>query len=133
MSQTTALQLHKVRTVGVPANDSERSLAFYRDVLGFEVRLDAPFGPGLRWIEVAPSGSDATIALAPPPPGQPASGRDTGIRLETGNADADHAALQAQGVDVDGEVMRLGGGVPPMFAFRDPDGNQLYVVESMPA
>jgi hypothetical protein len=53
---------------------------------------------------------------------------DTGVRFTTGNAGADHAALSAAGVDVDQEVLRFPG-VPPMFSFRDPDGNTLYVVE----
>ena len=56
-------------------------------------------------------------------------GVDTGIRLTTSDADADHAHLRGRGVDIDAEVMRMAGGVPPMFSFRDPDGNALYVVE----
>jgi lactoylglutathione lyase len=56
-------------------------------------------------------------------------GVDTGVRLSVADAAATHAALSAAGVDVDGEVMRWPG-VPPMFSFRDPDGNTLYVVET---
>jgi hypothetical protein len=67
-----------------------------------------------------------TIALAPPG-GTSNAGRDTGIRLSTADAVAEHDRLRATGVDVD-EVLRFPG-VPPMFSFRDPDGNQLYVVE----
>ena len=44
MPRTTPLHVRKVRSVLVAVSDSERLLAFYRDVLGFEVRLDAPFG-----------------------------------------------------------------------------------------
>ena len=117
-----------VRTVAVPVVDQDRALSFYVDVLGFEKRLDAPFAPGQRWIEVAPAGSTTTIAL--PPLGQVAPGVDTGIRLATADAEADHAALRAQGVDVDAELLRFGEGVPPMFTMRDPDGNTLYVVEA---
>jgi len=47
------------------------------------------------------------------------------------DAGADHAELTARGVDADAEVMRMGGPVPPMFSFRDPDGNRLVVVEQM--
>ena len=46
----------------------------------------------------------------------------------TEDAEADHAELQAQGVDVDAELIRMGGGVPPMFYMRDPDGNKLVIV-----
>jgi len=43
------------------------------------------------------------------------------------DVDADHGALRANGVDAD-EILRWEG-VPPMFAFRDQDGNGLEVVE----
>jgi lactoylglutathione lyase len=76
---------------------------------------------------LAPPGADTTLALMPTPPGG-AIGVDTGIRLSTSDADADHADLKARGVDVDDEIMRWEG-VPPMFSFRDPDGNTLYIVE----
>jgi lactoylglutathione lyase len=76
---------------------------------------------------LAPAGAATSIALAPAPDGAPV-GVDTGIRLASTDADADHAALLAAGVDVDPEVMRWPG-VPPMFSFRDPDANILYLVE----
>jgi catechol 2,3-dioxygenase-like lactoylglutathione lyase family enzyme len=118
----------QVRTIAVPTTDQARSLAFYTDILGFEKTLDAPFGPGQRWIEVTPPGGGATIAL--PPQGDAPAGIDTGIRLETDDAEADHRALKAAGANVDADVLRYPG-VPPMFTFRDPDGNTLYVVQRM--
>ena len=127
MKQRTT-SITQVRTVAVPTTDQEPSLAFYTDVLGFEKTLDAPFGPGQRWIEVTPPGGGTTIAL--PPLGDAHPGIDTGIRLETGDARADHEALKAAGANVDADVLRYPG-VPPMFTFRDPDGNTLYVVERM--
>jgi catechol 2,3-dioxygenase-like lactoylglutathione lyase family enzyme len=123
----TSTHITQVGTVAVPVTDQERSAAFYVDTLGFEKRLDVPFGDGDRWIQVAPPGSATTIALAPQPPGGP-SGIDTGIRLTTEDADADHADLGARGGDANPEVLRWPG-VPPMFSFRDPDGNTLYIVE----
>ncbi|HJP65724.1 MAG TPA: VOC family protein [Actinomycetota bacterium] len=116
-----------VATVGIPVSDQERAVEFYRDTLGFEVRMDVPFGEGMRWIEVAPVGSGATVALMPP--GEIKPGVDSGIRLSTSNAEADHATMVERGVDA-GEVLHFGEGVPPMFTFKDPDGNTLYVVES---
>lgn len=118
-----------VRTVSVPVTDHDRALDFYIGVLGFEKRVDAPFGDGQRWVEVAPVGGATTIALAPAPAGTPV-GVDSGIRFHTTDADADHKELLDHGVDVDADVMRWPG-VPPMFSLRDPDGNTLYVVESM--
>ena len=88
-----------------------------------------PMGPDMRWVEVQVSGAETTIALAPPPPGQEAGGSQTGICLDTSNVDAAHEALKAAGADVDDEVSRYGGPVPPMFWLRDPDGNSLIVVQ----
>jgi predicted enzyme related to lactoylglutathione lyase len=120
-------QINQVGTVGVPVTDQDRALEFYVDTLGFEKRIDAPFGEGLRWIEVAPADATTTIALAPAPAGTP-TGVDTGIRLTTADAEADHAELTKSGVDVDADIMRWPG-VPLMFSLRDPDGNTLYLVE----
>jgi predicted enzyme related to lactoylglutathione lyase len=122
----TTTRIADVRTVAVPVSDQERALEFYRGVLGFETRMDSPF-PGGRWIEVAAPGATTTIALAAAQEGT-ATGVDSGIRFSTADATADHASLTAAGVDVDTEVLRFPG-VPPMFSFRDPDGNTLYIVE----
>jgi catechol 2,3-dioxygenase-like lactoylglutathione lyase family enzyme len=114
-----------VSTVAVPVVDQERALIFYTETLGFEKGMDAEFGGGMRWVEVRPKGSSTTIAL--PPLGGLKPGVDTGIRLVTDDAEGDHDALRARGVDVD-DILRFPN-VPPMFSFRDPDGNTLYVVE----
>ena len=55
------------------------------------------------------------------------SGVETGIRFTAADADAVDAAMRASGVDAD-DVLRWPG-VPPMFAFRDPDGNGMEIVE----
>ncbi len=109
-----------VGTVGVPVTDQDRALAFYAGTLGFETRMDAPFAPGRRWIEVAPAGATTSIALVAARDELP-TGVETGIRLSTQDAEADHAFLLARGVDADREIMRMGEYVPPMFTFRDPD------------
>ena len=123
------LNLTKVGRVCVTVADSDRAIDFYVGTLGFEKVVDVPMGEDMRWVEVNLPGRETTIALAPPPPGQSAGGAQTGICLDTTDVDADHAALKAAGVDVDDEVSRFGGPVPPMFWFRDPDGNALLVVE----
>ncbi|GHA56424.1 glyoxalase [Streptomyces anthocyanicus] len=117
-----ATRITHVATVGIRVADQRKATEFYVGELGFEVRRDVPFGGG-RWIEVAPPGATTTVALVP-------EGVPAGIRLATRDADADHADLRARGVDADAEVPRTGPGVPHMFAVRDPDGNDLIVVES---
>ncbi|MET0866307.1 MAG: VOC family protein, partial [Nakamurella sp.] len=131
MNPQPAHAIKELRTVAVPVTDQDRALAFYVDRLGFEVRMDAPLDElGGRWIELAPSGSGTTIALAPAD-GQNPAGNSTGIRLTTGDAARLHDQLSGQQVDVD-EVLSWPG-VPPMFELRDPDGNGLVIVEDVAA
>ena len=126
---TSKLDISKVGRVCVPVADTDRALDFYVGTLGFEKIVDVPMGPEMRWVEVQVSGAETTIALAPPPRGRQAGGSETGICLDTSDLEADHAALQAAGADVDEEITRFGGSVPPMFWLRDPDGNSLIVVQ----
>ncbi len=126
MNAETRAHINDVATVAIPVDDQDRALEFYVGKLGFEKRRDATFGAGQRWVEVAPPGAVTTIALVPRQSGTP-----IGIRFASDDADADHAHLRASGADTDHEVMRLGGGVPPMFSFRDPDGNAFVIVGRM--
>jgi catechol 2,3-dioxygenase-like lactoylglutathione lyase family enzyme len=119
----TRIGVTDVRTVAIPVADQERARDFYAGTLGFETRMDVPLGGG-RWLELAPAGATTAIALV----SGAATGVDTGIRFTTTDAAADHQALGAAGVEVD-ELLRYPG-VPPMFSFRDPDGNRLYIVEA---
>ena len=128
-SLKTKLNLEQVGRVCVTVADTDRAIEFYVDTLGFEKVVDLPMGDAGRWVEVQVAGTPTTIALAPPPPGTEAGGSQTGICLDTSDVDADHATLKAAGVDVDDEVARWGGNVPPMFWLRDPDGNSLIVVQ----
>ena len=126
---TSTLNLTQVGRVCITVADTDRAIDFYVDKLGFEKVVDVPMGPEQRWVEVAIAGTPTTIALAPPPQGQSAGSAQTGIILDTTDVDADHAALRDAGVDVDAEVARYGGGIPPMFWLRDPDGNSLCIVQ----
>jgi catechol 2,3-dioxygenase-like lactoylglutathione lyase family enzyme len=136
----TKNRISQIQLVLVPSTDQDRSLAFYES-LGFERRNDIPWGDGYRWVEVYPPSGTAGIALVPPRHGDPTA-MQTGIILNTDDIDAVHAEMQSNGMDVDAEVARTGapaeirigavaivGPVPPMFWFRDPDGNTLLIVE----
>lgn len=111
--------------------DVDAALSFYTEKLGYEVRSDVRFGPNgeNRWLEVAPPGSTARISLNPPMHNQP--GGST-IGVETHDVRAEHGRLQELGVDVDADLMQ-GPDIPTMFALRDPDGNNIWVVEAPPA
>lgn len=114
-----------IRTVSVPVTDQEQALRFYTDTLGFTVQRDAPIPTG-RWIELAPGNDNVVVTL------EHATGDVTrgliAIRFTTDDAAAAHAALTAAGVDTD-EILTWPG-VPPMFAFRDPDGNAFSLTET---
>lgn len=135
-SLITQLQL-----VMIPSKDQERSVRFY-EALGFEKRLDIPWGDDYRWVEVYPPGGAAGLALVPPDPAVKA-GPHVGVILNTRDIDSAHAHIQSCGADVDRDIARQGspalirlgaveqaGPVPAMFWFRDPDGNALLVVEA---
>ncbi|HEV2770312.1 MAG TPA: VOC family protein [Solirubrobacteraceae bacterium] len=112
--------------------DQDAALAFYTDKLGFEVRGDTRFGEHdeMRWLEVAPPGSRARLALNPPMGGQPGG---SSIGVETPDVMGEHERLSAIGeIDIDPEPMRMPG-APLMFMLRDPDGNHVVVVEEPPA
>lgn len=124
----TKTRVQKIATVCVPVADQDKMLEFYVAKLGFDIRADVPFGNGYRWIEVAPGDAVTTIALAPPPQGTPTGNHETGISLYTEDIEGYHAELEANGVDVDAEISRMGDPVPPIFWLRDPEGNRLMVV-----
>ena len=112
--------------------DQDAALAFYTEKLGFEVRGDDRFGEDgeHRWLEVAPPGSTARLALNPPMGNQPGGG---GIGVETPDVLGEHARLSAiGGIDLDPEPMRTPG-APLLFMMRDPDGNNIAVVEAPPS
>ena len=125
----TKTHIARTSTVIVPVTNQDRAIEFYTGKLGFEKRSDIPFGQGERWVEVAPVGAATTIALIPPREGEP-TGIDTHVAFTSQDIDSDHSHLLAAGVDADAEVMRMGEPVPPMFFFRDQDGNRLFIVET---
>src|SRR3712207_9576182 len=95
--------------------DQDAALAFYTQKLGFEVRNDVRFGENgeMRWLEVAPPGSTARLALNPPMNAEPGGG---GIGLETTDVEAEHARLKAiEGVDVVADLM-VAPGEPKMLS-----------------
>ena len=108
--------------------DQDAAIAFYTEKLGFELRADDRFGPDgeYRWVEVAPPGSPARLALNPPMGGEPGGG---GIGIETPDVLAEHRRLtDLGGVDLDPEPV-VTPGAPLLFMMRDPDGNHIAVVQ----
>lgn len=121
-----------VTSIGIAmftVSDVDASIAFYVEKLGFELRSDMAFGDdgAMRWVEVAPPGSTARLALNPPMYDEPGG---SSIGVETRDVDGEHARLKAiDGIDLDPEPMQTPG-APKMFMLRDPDGNTIVIVET---
>ena len=123
----------------LPHTDPEASLRFYRDVLGFEVRLDVGY-EDMRWITVGPVGQpDTAIVLHPPGVGYDvtddekqtlleliAKGSYFGINFATADLDATFAQVEAAGADIVQEPIEQDYGVRDA-AFRDPAGNLIRI------
>ena len=126
----------------LPHTDPDASLAFYRDVLGFEVRLDVGY-EDMRWITVGPAGQpDTAIVLHPPaaPPGLSDDERSTlaeiiakgsyfGVNLATPDLDDAFAKIEASGTEIVQEPIEQDYGVRDC-AIRDPAGNMIRIQES---
>ena len=128
-SNTTPTTVSNIGVVMFTVADQDAALAFYAEKLGFEVRGDSRFGENgeMRWVEVAPPGSRARLALNPPMFDEPGG---SSIGVETTDVRAEHARLTAiGGIDLDPEPMQTPG-APLMFMLRDPDGNHIVVVEA---
>lgn len=121
----------------IAVDDHDKALAFYRDVLGLEVRNDVGF-EGMRWVTVAsPAQPDVEIVLEPPLADPNASDADRqavaelmakgmlrGVIFRTTDIDAVFERIRAAGADVLQEPMDQPYGVRDC-AFRDPAGNML--------
>ena len=121
----------------LPIDDHDTAIAFYRDVLGFEVRSDVKY-EGMRWTTMGPpSQPDINIILEPPVANPNASAEDKqaiaelmakGLlgRLDYTVKDVDTAfeTVRASGADVLQEPINQPYGVRDC-AFRDPAGNEV--------
>ena len=130
-----------IHTAALPHDDPEESLAFYRDVLGFEVRADVGSGK-MRWITVGPPGQPGTSILLAPPAIDPgitdderrtiaemmAKGTYGWILLATPDLDDAFERIQARDAEVVQEPVDQPYGIRDC-AFRDPAGNLVRISE----
>ncbi len=125
----------------LPHDDAGASLAFYRDTLGFEVRLEVEYG-GMHWITVGPPDQPDTSIVLYPPAATPgitdderrtiaemmAKGTYASINLASDDLDATFERLQAGDADVVQEPTEQPYGIRDC-AFRDPSGNLIRIQE----
>jgi len=128
-----------IHSTFLPHDDPEASLAFYRDTLGFEVRLDVGGGK-VRWITVGPADEAATAIVLTPPAVDPgitdderrtitemmAKGTYAMLTLATEDLDGLFEKLQASDVEVMQEPTDQHYGLRDA-AFRDPSGNTVRI------
>lgn len=127
---TTTATTASLTTAMFTVSDQAAALAFYTGKLGWEVRADMPFGPESehRWLEVAPHGSLARLALNPPMGGTPGG---SAIGVEVADVLAEHARLTAVGgIELDPAPTQVPG-APLMFSLRDLDGNYIWIVAAV--
>jgi uncharacterized glyoxalase superfamily protein PhnB len=125
----------------LPHNDPDAALAFYRDILGFEVRNDVGYA-GMHWITVGPVGQPGTSIVLHPPAAAPgitdderrtiaemmAKGTYGIITLATTDLDGAFEKLQASGAEIVQEPVEQPYGVRDC-AIRDPAGNMIRINE----
>jgi len=130
-----------IHTSVLPHDDPDASLAFYRDVLGFEVRTDVGKGK-MRWITVGPPGQPDTCILLAPPAADPglkdderrtiaemmAKGTYGWILLATHDLDGTFEKLQASDAEIVQEPTEQPYGIRDC-ALRDPAGNMVRIQE----
>ena len=115
--------VHQIKITSVPVSDQERAKAFYTDVLGLSLLQDAQLGPEMRWVQVGPKGSDASLTLVTWFPSMPA-GSIRGLVLSVSDIDRTVVDLRAAGLEVpDVEEAPWGRFVQ----ISDPDGNGLVL------
>jgi predicted enzyme related to lactoylglutathione lyase len=131
----------ELSTCFIAVDDHDKALAFYRDVLGLEVRNDVAY-EGMRWVTVgSPSQPGVEIVLEPPlaDPNASAADRETmaellakgllrGVMFRTGDCDATFERIRAAGAEVLQEPIDMPYGVRDC-AFRDPSGNMLRFMQ----
>ena len=123
----------------LPHDDPEATLAFYRDTLGFEVRLDVEYD-GMHWITVGPADQPDTAIVLYPPAASPGITEDERRTIAEMMAKGTFASINLATRDVDGVFERLQAGDAEVVqeptdqpygirdcAFRDPAGNLIRI------
>jgi catechol 2,3-dioxygenase-like lactoylglutathione lyase family enzyme len=116
-----------VKVVSIPVSDPERARRFYVETLGFELLRDDSSIPDMRWVQVAPPGSDVSLTLVTWFESMP-PGCVEGLVLGSSDLDADYASFSARGATFDGPPQTRPWGREAVL--RDPDGNGLVLQQS---
>jgi catechol 2,3-dioxygenase-like lactoylglutathione lyase family enzyme len=118
-----------LEVVVLPVSDIDRSIAFYRDQVGFHLDHDTT-NEWMHVVQLTPTGSGCSIVFGDlPSQNEMAPGSMRALQLVVSDATAGRAELVGRGIDCS-ELMSFGeedGGT--FFGFSDPDGNTWSVQE----
>lgn len=124
-----------IATITLVVRDYDEAIAWYCDVLGFELLEDTPRDGDKRWVRIGPPGAQTALLLARAVNDEQraAIGRQTGGRvgffLHTDDFDRDHAAMTAHGVAFVEAPRREPYG--SVAVFEDLYGNRWDLLEQM--
>ena len=118
----------KLELVVLPVSDIDRSVAFYRDQIGFNIDHDHKVDENIRFVQCTPPGSACSIAF-----GKGLVPDDQGpiktLQIVVTDIEAAHAHLKGAGVAVSDIADLVWGS---FVYFADPDGNAWAVQQIEP-
>jgi catechol 2,3-dioxygenase-like lactoylglutathione lyase family enzyme len=125
--------ISRIHSTTIVVADQDAALAFYTKTLGWELGMDSPMGPDMRWLTVVPPGAATQLVLshtswysANNP--SPANRGHTGISLACKDIDGTYATLTARGVKFTKPVEMMPWGQKGTW-FRDIDDNEFFLAE----
>ena len=122
-----------IHAVTIVVSDQDKALQFYCDVLGWKKTEDAPMGPHMRWVTVAPPDAATNVSLSLPSwhTQKPSleMGINTGIAFATTDMKSTYADLKKRGVNFKSEPEMMPWGKLGGW-FLDPDGNEFFMAET---
>jgi lactoylglutathione lyase len=116
-----------LRTVAVYVADQDRSIRFFTEQLGFEVKSDVAMGPG-RWVQVAPPGAQTHVVLFPREMMPGWAEQKASIVFKCADTGKAAEEMKAKGVKFVMEPTRMIWGT--FASFEDVDGNQFFLVDA---
>jgi len=122
-----------IHATTIVVSSQDKALDYYVNVLGWEKTEDAPMGPGMRWLTVAPKGAATHVALSLPSwhTSKPSleMGINTGIAFAVDDMKSTYATLSKRGVKFKSEPEMMPWGKLGVW-FLDPDRNEFFMAET---
>jgi predicted enzyme related to lactoylglutathione lyase len=115
----------RIKFVGIPVRDQDRALAFWKEVMGFQLVTDQPMGGGQRWIELRIPGAQTGIALFTPPGHEDRIGTFVNLSLGCDDVEKTYQSMVERGVEFVQPPKKESWGTSAIF--KDPEGNSFVM------